>query len=170
MSLKWIGAILVIAGCGGFGLSLAHHYRREEKSLRQLLRILEFMECELEYRHSALPQLCKDAAQYGTGCVGKVFWLLGEELEMQICPDAVCCMDAALKKVQGLSNAARQVLSLLGRSLGRFDLKGQLSELASVKASCNELLEEHVRHKENRIRSYQTLGLCAGVALAILLI
>ena len=169
MSLKWIGAILVIAGCGGFGFSLAYNYRKEEKMLRQLLKILEFMECELEYRQSALPQLCLDAAKYGTGCIARVFSLLGEELEMQICPDAVCCMEVAVNKAQGLSQSARQILSLLGRSLGRFDLRGQLSELASVKCSCRELLENLTRNQETRIRNYQTLGLCAGVALAILL-
>ena len=170
MNLKLVGAILVIASCGGFGFLLAANYRREEKMLRQLLKILEFMECELRYRQSALPQMCKDAASYATGCIGKVFTLLASELEMQVCPDAVCCMDVSLKNVQGLSTAARQILLQLGRSLGRFDLNGQLSELASVKAACNELLEDHLSHKEVRIRNYQTLGLCAGAALAILLI
>lgn len=169
MSLKWIGAILVIVACGGFGFSLAHNYRREEKMLRQLLKILAFMECELAYRQSALPQLCKDAAQYGTGCMGKVFYVLADELQMQICPNAVCCMEIAVKKVQGLTGSVKQVLMLLGQSLGRFDLKGQLNELASVKADCNELLVDMLRNKETKIHNYQTLGLCAGVALAILL-
>ena len=170
MSLKWIGAILVVIGCGGFGFLMAANYHREEKMLRQLLKILEFMECELAYRQSALPQLCKDAASFAGGCIAKVFICLSNELDMQICPDAACCMDASIKNIRGLSTAARQILSLLGRSLGRFDLNGQLSEIASVKAACCELLDEHLRYKEVRIRNYQTLGLCAGAALAILLI
>lgn len=170
MSIKWIGAILVIAGCGGFGFSLAHNYRREENMLRQLMKILDFMRCELEYRQSTLAQLCMDASQQASGCIGKVFSLMAKELDMQVCPDASCCMDMSLKNVRGLSRSARQVLMLLGSSIGRFDLKGQLSELESVKRECNEMLENLMRHKETRIRNYQTLGLCAGVALAIILI
>ena len=127
------------------------------------------MECELEYRQSALPQLCQDAAQFGTGCVAMVFGNLATELQMQICPDASCCMDVVLKRTRGLSDEAMHILTLLGRSLGRFDLSGQLRELASVKASCNECLAQLVRHRDTRIRNYQTLGICAGVALAILL-
>lgn len=170
MSLKWIGAVLVIAGCGGFGFSLAMNYRREEKTLRQLLKVLEFMACELEYRHSALPQLCSDAANHVTGSIQKVFTALAAELETQICPNAACCMDMALSSVRELNESAKRILSLLGQSLGVFDLSGQLSELASVKAACSEALEELLSHKESRIRNYQTLGLCAGAALAILFI
>lgn len=170
MPLKWIGAILVVAGCGGLGFSLAMNYRREEKTLRQLLNILEFMECELEFRLSALPQLCREGAEHASGSVRQIFLALAEELEMQVCPDAVCCMDMALRKAKELPASARKLMLLLGQSLGRFDLKGQLSELASVKAACREALDELLCHRETRIRNYQTLGLCAGAALAILLI
>ena len=47
------GAALVIAGCGGFGFSIASGYKREEGILRQLLRALNYMEWELQYRLTA---------------------------------------------------------------------------------------------------------------------
>ena len=47
MSYRWFGAALVIAGCGGFGFSIASGYKREEGILRQLLRALNYMEWEL---------------------------------------------------------------------------------------------------------------------------
>lgn len=170
MPLKLIGAVFVVAGCGGFGFSLAMNYRREVKSLRQLLTILEFMECELEYRLCVLPQLCREASSYATSNIRQVFLALSQELELQICPDAGCCMEMALRKGKELPASVKKVLLLLGQSLGRFDLKGQLSELASVKAACRETLDELLSNRESRIRNYQTLGLCAGAALAILLI
>jgi len=61
-------------------------------------------------------------------------------------------------------------LDLLGSSLGRFDLKGQLSGLESVRNTCRKTLEEMNRNRDNRLRSYQTLGLCCGAALVILFI
>ena len=48
MSYRWLGAALVIAGCGGFGFSIASGYKREEGILRQLLRALNYMEWELQ--------------------------------------------------------------------------------------------------------------------------
>ena len=57
MEYKWIGAILVIGGCGGFGFSVAGEAMRQERQLRQLLENLDFMESELRYRLTALPEL-----------------------------------------------------------------------------------------------------------------
>jgi stage III sporulation protein AB len=57
MTVRWIGAILIVAGCGGVGFGMALHYKREESTLRQLLKILEMFCCELEYRMTPLPEL-----------------------------------------------------------------------------------------------------------------
>ena len=61
-------------------------------------------------------------------------------------------------------------LILLGRWLGRFDLDGQLKGLDAVRQECRRHLEELNNNREVRLRSYQTLGLCAGAAIAILFI
>ena len=58
--------------------------------------------------------------------------------------------------------------SWLGASLGRFDLQGQLQGIESVRAQCRKDLAELEDNRDQRLRSYQTLGLCAGCALAIL--
>lgn len=52
MIIKIFGSILVIAGCGGFGFKIAAARRKEEKTLRNLISALDFMECELQYRMS----------------------------------------------------------------------------------------------------------------------
>ena len=57
MILKVIGVILVIAGCGGVGFRIAANHRLEEKTLRQLIGILDYMECELQYRLTPLDLL-----------------------------------------------------------------------------------------------------------------
>ena len=55
MSYKWVGAVLVIAACGGFGVSLAAGHRRQERLLRLLLRARHTMRWELQYRLTPLP-------------------------------------------------------------------------------------------------------------------
>ena len=37
---------MIIAGCGGYGFSLAARYRRQERTLSELINALERMECE----------------------------------------------------------------------------------------------------------------------------
>ena len=64
----------------------------------------------------------------------------------------------------------RRPLRLLGQTLGRFDLPGQLKGIKAVQESCRRELARLERNRDARLRSYQTLGLCAGAALVILLV
>ena len=168
MNAKLIGAALIIAGCGGVGFSMAAAHRREEKALRQLIRALDYMGCELQYRLTPLPELCRCAASEGGGAVSQVLVHLATELEAQVAPDAGSCMNAALTKTAGLPPQTRKNLHILGMSLGQFDLQGQLTGLEAARKQCRRELDELTKNRDVRLRSYQTLGLCAGSALAIL--
>lgn len=168
MNAKLIGAALIIAGCGGVGFSMAAAHRREEKALRQLIRALDYMGCELQYRLTPLPELCRYAASESGGAVSQVLVQLASELEAQVAPDAGSCMNAVLSKTSGLPPRTRKNFQLLGVSLGQFDLQGQLTGLETARKQCRRELDELSKNRDVRLRSYQTLGLCAGSALAIL--
>lgn len=168
MRYKWIGAILVIVGCGGFGFSMAAGHRKEEKLLRQLISVLQYMESELQYRLTPLPELCRQAGNEVNGLLHDIMLNLAREMDWQVSPDACSCMTAALRKSHDIPVSLRKQLLQLGHSLGRFDLPGQLRGIQSVRVSCEETLKRLGRNRDSRLRSYQTLGLCAGAALAIL--
>lgn len=168
MSLKILGAILVLTGCGGCGFAMAAAQRQEEQALRQILRALDYMDCELQFRQTPLPQLCRNTAGLLTGSVKQVFSALSQELEQQVAPDATCCMNAALAANPGLPARVTAPLHELGTTLGLFDLQGQLKGIQAVAVICRESIDELSQNRSSRLRSYQTLGLCAGAALAIL--
>ena len=170
MTIKWIGALLVIAGCGGVGFTMAASYKREERCLRALIRALDFMTCELQFRLTPLPDLCRAAGKECGGPAGQALTALALELESQICPDADSCMYAALSKMENLPAATAEALGQLGKSLGRFDLNGQLQGIEQVRVHCRRALSELEAGRDQRIRGYQTLGVCAGAALAILFV
>jgi len=101
---------------------------------------------------------------------GRVFADLAAEMETQISPDVSCCMAAVLHRGRDIPPLTKQILSNLGTSIGKFDLVGQLKELHSASTECQRNLDTLCHNRDSRLRSYQTLGLCAGAALAILLI
>lgn len=169
MDIKWIGAFLIVAGCGGFGFSLAAAHRREAALLRGLQRALQYMQNELKYRLTPLPELCAQAGAEAGGQLKLVFTDLSRAMERQLSPDAASCMMEAIRKSkESLPPSMRRLLGQLGRSLGRFDLEGQLRGLAALEKACGEVLDRLEENKDLRLRNYQTLGLCAGAALAIL--
>lgn len=170
MHIKWLGACLILAGCGGCGCSIAASAKREERLLNQLSRILDFMEWELEYRLTPLPELCALAAGETGGVLRETFRALSQKLTQQYAPSAGSCMGEVLQQMPRLPGRIRRHLAYLGRSLGRFDLPGQLSGIRAVQKACREDLQRLHQNWEVRLRSYQTLGICAGAALVILFI
>ena len=157
MIYKWIGAGFVIAACSGFGFSLASLHRKQEKLLRQFLQVLEDMECMLQYKLMPLPELCRSSVRRIGGPIRTVLLQFAQELEQQVAPDAPSCMSVALASCQFPEGSLKY-------------LAGQLQGLESVKANCELVLKNLECNREVRIRSYQTLGICTGVAMAILFI
>lgn len=170
MTLKWIGAALIIIGSGLVGFSVSAAYRREERELRQLAASVDFMTCELQYRRSPLPELCTLVGSERSGCVGRLFTNLARELDAKNSPDVQSCLASAAATAGQLPRRVQEGVCILGASLGCFDLEGQLVGLEAVRSYCRSQLEEMSQGRDARLRSYQTLGLCAGAALAILLV
>lgn len=168
--LKLIGAILVVAGCGSVGFRIAANQRIEERELRRLIGALDYMECELQYRLTPLPLLCKQAGEERADRIGKVLTEFSIALESQQEGDTDACMRAVLSENTDLSSDITQIFAQLGKSVGRFDIEGQLKGLESVRFACRSKLATLECNREVRLRSYQTLGLCAGAALAILFV
>lgn len=170
MILKIFGAVLILLSCGGAGFQMAAAQRKEERLLESLCSLFDYMECELQYRTTPLPNLCRNVATQTTGSLQTLFLTLAQEMESQISPDAQTCMHAALSKCKGLPQRAVQSLQELGKTLGMFDIDGQRTGLEASRQICRLRLQSLRENKDNRLRGYQTLGLCAGAALVILFI
>ena len=170
MTLKWIGALLILISCGGLGGKMVAAHRYEERTLRQLISLLDYMNCELQYRLTPLPTLCRQTASEVNGVLSDLFLNLTKELEDQLSPDVYRCMLAAICKTKHLPAITKKALEELGQSLGRFDLEGQIKGLEAAPQSCRTKLEELCANRDHRLRGYQTLALCDGAALVILFI
>ena len=128
------------------------------------------MVCELQYHVTPLPELCRQASTQREGFVKQLLTNLASELDAQVSPDVKTCLAVAAARSGTLTPRLEEAICILGASLGRFDLQGQLQGLESVRAYCSTALKQMADGRDHRLRSYQTLGLCAGAALAILLV
>lgn len=165
--VRIIGAGCIFLGCGSFGFAMAAANRREEQELCRWLAALEFMSCELSYHLSPLGNLCRGAAEHSSGTVRQFLSALAACLERQTAADAQLCVHEVLVHLE-TTPRLRRLFRDFGATLGRFDLAGQLRGLENGIRSAGEALRALRDGAAERRRRYQTLGLCAGAALAIL--
>ena len=78
--------------------------------------------------------------------------------------------DAPRQKRERMPASVMTILSELGQTLGRFDLPGQLRGLELSIRETERVLRIIREGAPQRRRSWQTLGLCVGAALAILFV
>lgn len=165
---RWIGAALIVAGCGGWGLSMASSQLHEEAMLKELLFFLESVRWELEYRMTSLPELIQTCSQKTHGQLRRTLLQFEENLRNLALPDAGCCMSLALS--EEMPSSIRRLLDILGDSLGRYDLSGQLEGLQAVESACRSRGEELKLKRNDKLHSFRILGFCAGIALVVLLV
>lgn len=166
--IRIVGAILIVVGCGAVGFVMVSNHRKQVQCLMQMLLALEYMECELQYKMTSLPELCDGASKVCNGWVKTVLSQLCTELDAQIIPNAPACMYAVINRYPNIPQRLYKCLAQLGECLGQFDLSGQLRGIASVRKRTEFELEQLCKNQDVRLRSYQTLGLCAGAALVVL--
>lgn len=172
MSLKLFGAILILAACSSFGFYLAAQHCKEVNCLRHFIGALDYMGCELQYHMTPLPQLMhQTAAQCYQQQLQNAFLKIAYELEDKFhCNMEQCVLNVLKTKDIMLPSKTRAALIDLGRSMGRFDIDGQLKGLENTRKQCSMILEDLSKNQSERLRSYRTLGICAGAAMVILFI
>lgn len=149
---------------------MANVAKREVVTLKKLITAIEIMICELQYHLTPLPELCRIVSAQTSDCICEFFSKLADELECQIAPDVIQCVMHTLKNCTDIPNVTEKMLIVLGESLGKYDFDGQISGLISVKDTCNKALEPLLFHLTNKLKTYRTLGFCAGLTIAIIII
>lgn len=170
MYIRWIGAGMILVAGTGFGLYFVREHRNEERALEELIRVLDLMISEIQFRLTPLPQLCAIVSQNAKWEIGRVFTALEKALITQTQPDGAACMDHALEEAGVISRSVYRNLKVLGQTLGRFDADGQINGFSAAKELCQRDLAALQKDQDVRLRTYQTLGICAGIALVIVLI
>lgn len=168
MSIKFLGALCIVIACSGCGMMMKASHLHMIRSFQALISSLEYMECELQYRCTPLPLLCRQAGERSHGTIQQLFISLADELEAQISPNVGRCMAAVLARSRNLDLCLKEILTDLGNDLGKFDLSGQIQGFSSTRKKCEGILKRQMQNQDSRLRSYQTLGLCAGAAIVIL--
>ena len=166
--LRLLGAALVTLSASLVGFGFARGVRRQCAQLEGLLWALDFMQSELSSRLTPLPQLFSALSACRQKDVALFFEAAGRALSV---PPG-CTVPVSFKRGFQASPGQEAVQTLYGLSmgLGRFDLESQLAAIERAKGSITSVLLQLQAQKRARCRSYETIGICAGLALAVILL
>ncbi len=167
--IRTIGAILIAASAAFCGIRSAAAVRSAHQTLTELQSILEFMETEIRFRLLPVPELLRSSAGNCRTGLRELFYSAAARMER----DPTCSAErafAASRRPDSLPPEGFSILCTLSHSLGQSDMEGQMRAVALAKAQLSRLLDALSRDQEGRCRSYCALGVCAGLAIVILLI
>lgn len=165
--LKIIGACLIVIGAGSAGIGKAVRFFREMQQLRDISAALELLKCEMNYTMLPVAKVCRLSAAGVHGGVNSFLLTYAQALE-----DNFPRTKAAQKAAENLSlpnDAMMAVLELFG-SLGRYDLEGENRLLDLTQQRLRTAILRYEKEKKPLAKGYAALGICTGLALAIVLV
>lgn len=170
MSIKIAGAILILISSAAIGFIISAYRRYEIHLLKDLLFSINYIKCELSYKCTALPDLFTNAANITGGTISKLLSDIALGLERKIASDSEKVVLTILKDYPDIPESIKYTIIDFSKTLGNFGLEGQLEELSVLQSHCAQLLDRKAKDREKYVRCYETLGICCGAALVILLI
>ena len=170
--LKLLGVLLVVVGSAAFGFGSASGIRRQIRLLQELIARLQDMKSQIAYRMTPLPELLEQMAVACHTELAAFFTAFAENMTGNMLMSVPVAASMALECTHNLPLDAegQETLRTFCQSLGLYDLDGQLAALNLAQTRLQQQLDTLEASKRARCRSYQTIGVCAGLAIAVILV
>jgi len=173
MWLKILGSAMVIAAGAGIGFTLAGRLGERPRQIRQLISSLTALGAYISYVSLPLSEALARAAAGVGGPVGEFFRRVAAVLAHRgwLSPrEAVAEVLAELGPHLAWRRPEQEILLLLSANLGLSGRDEQQKYLALVIDQLAVIEQEALRHRDQNARMYRYLGVCGGLAAAILLV
>lgn len=171
--LKTTGAVMMVMGSSGYGAWMAGNYRNRLLLLEQLRQMIFLLKGQITYANAPLPEAFEAVGKRTKGMLADLFMRVSERMEDQQGEPFCQIWKEEVEKmnVEGtLTKEDRQSLAGLGEHLGFMDCEMQERNLLLYLEQLDLVIEELRSHRQERCRLYTSLGVMAGIFLAVLLL
>ena len=168
--IRFLGAVLLMAGCGGLGLSAVSRLDGRVRDLRELSAGLEILQRELGFRLAPLPEALEAAAGGTHERAGRFFAFCAQGAKQLAGVPFRTLWSRGLEQCPlRLNREDRALLEQLGPVLGRYDGDSQRQAVENVLAGLGRQQTQAEDDRRRLGRVYGVLGLTAGLFLTLVL-
>lgn len=167
--LKGLGGLLIVAAGVWSGAIPVLRLRRQQRTLEVLSAALLLLQAELRSSLAPLAALFSSVADGAEGVVGRFFRQLSLDIQAEPLSSPLHLMRRRLPLL-GLEPRESAILLELGNALGCYDLESQLRLLEAVRERLRQAELRCGKRILSEGRGWSALGICTGLALAIVLV
>ena len=173
--LKYLGCLMVLAGCSGIGWYFSGLAKKRIRVIEELEGLLQRLYGEIEYAASDIPEIFRLMEKESVYFKG--FWeSISTQMEeghsarlWEIWREELSRKEMHRKSIRFLGQEELFILQEIGRSLGLTDRNSQLHTLALYQERLHKVLERVEQEYHGQAKVCRVAGVTAGCFLVIVL-
>ncbi len=172
MWIKLLGCLLVVFAASALGFSKAAEFSARLNCLMDVQSALRRFEGEIAFTKTPILEVFTKLAKDSGGWVSKVFSDVVEQLKQcDGIPASEAWRTAVFRSKESmLKNEDIEIILDFGKCLGSTDVDGQLLNLSAVIAQLDRQMENARETRDKNQKLYRSLGVYAGILIAVLLL
>lgn len=170
--MKLAGIVFIIISAGSVGLQISLALRNRCRFLHQLRSAIQLLKNEIVVCATPLPQAFALMAASLNGSAESVFSKVAYEMNQRRWMTASAAMEQALLSDPPMAKDTElcDLLQSMAAGLGKYDKESQVSALEMTIFRLDKLIDQAEQERSVKSKTYEVLGICAGLSIAILLL
>lgn len=166
--LKVFILLCIFIGSLKAGKMIANRYSSRVSELKEMKNGLNMFMTKIKFTYQSIPESFEEIGDCLNGKVGMIFKSASQAMQNK--PAGEAWEEAVEEQGSSLTKEDKDIVIKLGRTLGKTDLEGQVSEIKLVQNFLNTQIELAEKEKQKNEKLYKTLGGVVGLAIVIILV
>ncbi|MBO5092778.1 MAG: stage III sporulation protein AB [Lachnospiraceae bacterium] len=171
--LRLIGALLLLAGTGGYSFCCCMEMRRRLNCLHEMKRMYELLVSQIDYCMAAFPEACRMTSGDVQEPFGTMLTAIYEEAESGSGKPFPQIWEEQTKRLSpqsALKRSDQRLLTEFSRSLGYADGELQKQAFAKVISELTAEIQNAKAHMAEREKLIMSFGVMGGLLVVIILL
>jgi len=164
--LKGMSLIGIMFVCAYIGILKAKTYENRVIELNKFQNALVMFKSKIEFTYEPLKNIFEDISNVIYSNENNIF-LITIKKNKDIY-EAWC--ESIDENINNLTNEDKEIIKMLGKLLGKTDIKGQVNEIALTQGLIEKQIEKADIEKNKNVKLYKTMGVVLGIGICIILI